>query len=89
MSLARVGTHAGPDLDRLAKVKRHAPKAQIYAAGGLHGAADLMRLKEAGMSGVLVASALHDGRLKRADLAGFKLESSFAGKIKGAEAPFS
>jgi phosphoribosylformimino-5-aminoimidazole carboxamide ribotide isomerase len=69
MSLARVGTNLGPDLDRLVKIKRHAPESMIYAAGGLRDASDLMRLREAGISGVLIASALHDGRLTGADLA--------------------
>ena len=69
MTLSRVGCGAGPDVERLAQIKRLAPHARLYAAGGLRGASDLMRLNEAGMSGVLVASALHDGRLTRADLA--------------------
>jgi phosphoribosylformimino-5-aminoimidazole carboxamide ribotide isomerase len=80
MTLARVGTNSGPDLDRLAKVRRRAPNTQIYAAGGLRDASDLIGLKEAGMSGVLVTSALHDGRLKGADLAEFKLESDTEAK---------
>ena len=69
MSLARVGTNFRPDLDRLTKIKRHAPESMIYAAGGLRDASDLMRLREAGVSGVLVASALHDGHLTGADFA--------------------
>jgi phosphoribosylformimino-5-aminoimidazole carboxamide ribotide isomerase len=68
MTLARVGSNLGPEFARLAKVKRHAPEKMIFAAGGLRGAFDLIRLKEAGLSGVLVASALHDGRLTGADL---------------------
>jgi phosphoribosylformimino-5-aminoimidazole carboxamide ribotide isomerase len=69
MTLARVGSHAGPDLERLAAVARHAPEAEIYAAGGLRGPADLECLTRVGVSGVLVASALHDGRLSPVDLA--------------------
>jgi phosphoribosylformimino-5-aminoimidazole carboxamide ribotide isomerase len=69
MTLARVGGDAGPDMDRLADIKRRAPDVMIYAAGGLRGPSDLMRLKKAGIRGVLVASALHDGRLTGADLA--------------------
>ncbi|MGH6836046.1 MAG: HisA/HisF-related TIM barrel protein [Methylocella sp.] len=69
MALARVGADSGPDFDRLADIKRRVPDAMLYAAGGLRGASDLMRLNEAGISGVLVASALHDGRLTGADLA--------------------
>jgi len=67
MTLARVGGDAGPDMDRLLAVKRHAPDVMLYAAGGLRGAADLARLDQIGISGVLVASALHDGRLTGAD----------------------
>jgi phosphoribosylformimino-5-aminoimidazole carboxamide ribotide isomerase len=70
MTLARVGSNLGPEFARLAKVKRHAPGKMIFAAGGLRGAFDLIRLNEAGLSGVLVASALHDGHLTGADLAG-------------------
>jgi phosphoribosylformimino-5-aminoimidazole carboxamide ribotide isomerase len=80
MTLARIGTNAGPDLDRLAKVKRHAPKAKIYAAGGLRDGSDLKRLMQAGVSGVLVASALHAGRLTRADLTAFEPESAAQAK---------
>jgi phosphoribosylformimino-5-aminoimidazole carboxamide ribotide isomerase len=69
MTLARVGGDAGPDTDRLLAVRCHAPDVMLYAAGGLRGAADLLRLDQIGISGVLVASALHDGHLTGADLA--------------------
>jgi phosphoribosylformimino-5-aminoimidazole carboxamide ribotide isomerase len=69
MTLARVGGDAGPDMDRLAEIKGRAPDVLLYAAGGLRGASDLMRLQQAGITGVLVASALHDGRLAGADIA--------------------
>nr|WP_036264313.1 HisA/HisF-related TIM barrel protein [Methylocapsa aurea] len=69
MDLARVGGDAGPDLDRLGALKRRAPDSMVYAAGGLRGPSDLSRLTQAGIHGVLVASALHDGRLTGADLA--------------------
>ena len=80
MTLARVGGNAGLDMVRLAKIKRRAPDAMLYAAGGLRGASDLMRLKRAGVRGVLVASALHDGRLAGADLAA--AASKVAGEAK-------
>ena len=38
MTLARVGGDAGPDMDRLLQIKRRAPDARLYAAGGLRGA---------------------------------------------------
>lgn len=68
MSLDRVGSHAGPAIERLAAMKDRAPHARIYAAGGLRGASDLALLENAGISGVLVASALHEGELTPADL---------------------
>jgi phosphoribosylformimino-5-aminoimidazole carboxamide ribotide isomerase len=69
MTLTRVGSDAGPDMDRLLEVNRRAPNVMLYAAGGLRGALDLVRLNQEGISGVLVASALHDGRLTGADFA--------------------
>ena len=51
MTLARVGGNAGPDMDRLADTKRRAPDVMLYAAGGLRGASDLVRLQQAGIQG--------------------------------------
>lgn len=64
MSLARIGSQAGPDFDRLAEIRvRSRGRHAIYAAGGIRGPEDLKRLNEAGVAGVLLASALHDGRI--------------------------
>jgi phosphoribosylformimino-5-aminoimidazole carboxamide ribotide isomerase len=68
MTLARVGSAAGPDLDRLAAIHKISEKRQVYAAGGIRHAGDLAALNRAGIAGALVASALHDGRLTAADL---------------------
>ena len=68
MTLARVGSAAGPDLERLAAIRQLSGRRLVYAAGGLRHAGDLDELKNAGITGVLVASALHDGRLTRADI---------------------
>lgn len=68
MTLARVGSGDGPDLARLQEIGAAAPKHRHFAAGGLRDAADLDRLETAGASGVLVASALHDGRLTAAQI---------------------
>jgi phosphoribosylformimino-5-aminoimidazole carboxamide ribotide isomerase len=72
MTLARVGGGDGPDLERLASVQQRAGARRVYAAGGVRGRADLEALSQAGAAGVLVASALHDGRLTPADLADFE-----------------
>lgn len=63
MTLARVGSGEGPDLEALARVRARAPGASLIAAGGVRDATDLARLEEMAIAGVLVASALHDGRI--------------------------
>jgi len=68
MTLARVGSGAGPDLDRLAAIARIAAGRRIYAAGGVRDATDLAALARAGIAGALIATALHDGRLGRAEI---------------------
>jgi phosphoribosylformimino-5-aminoimidazole carboxamide ribotide isomerase len=68
MNLARVGSALGPDLELIAALRRLAPRSRWYAAGGVRNGLDLRRCREAGAAGVLVASALHDGRISRADL---------------------
>jgi len=66
MTLARIGAFAGPDVALLSSL---APRArELYAAGGLRDARDLESLARIGVTGVLVASALHDGRLSAEDL---------------------
>ncbi len=73
MELAAVGTAGGPALLRLRALQAAARAAgrddvRFYAAGGVRDAADLETLAAAGAAGVLVASALHDGRLDAAAL---------------------
>ncbi len=68
MTLARVGSAAGPDLERLAAIRAIAGGREIYAAGGVRDAADLKALKAAGAAGALIATALHERRVARADL---------------------
>jgi phosphoribosylformimino-5-aminoimidazole carboxamide ribotide isomerase len=68
MTLARVGSRAGPDLKRFAAIRSIAGEREIYAAGGVRDGADLSALNAAGAAGALIATALHDGRVGRADL---------------------
>lgn len=74
MTLARVGSGAGPDLERLRTIRDAAAtdttvRRQVYAAGGIRDAADLAVLQELGIAGALVASCLHDGRLRGEEIA--------------------
>jgi phosphoribosylformimino-5-aminoimidazole carboxamide ribotide isomerase len=68
MTLARVGSGGGPDLDRLRTLRALSPATRLYAAGGVRGTDDIRALIALGCAGVLVASALHDGRLGRGEL---------------------
>jgi phosphoribosylformimino-5-aminoimidazole carboxamide ribotide isomerase len=69
MTLTRVGSGAGPDLDRLCAIRDAAPGRDVYAAGGVRDGADLTALRSAGIAGALVATSLHDGRLRSSDIA--------------------
>lgn len=63
MTLERVGSDAGPDLQTLAALRARSPATRFIGAGGVRDGADLRRAREAGAAAWLVASALHDGRL--------------------------
>lgn len=63
MTLARVGGDLGPDLERLRWLIARVPERRVFAAGGVRGLEDLRILADLGVSGALVASALHDGRI--------------------------
>jgi len=69
MTLARVGSGAGPDTGRLAQIRDAAGSARaVYAAGGVRDASDLAALARARITGALVATCLHDGRLTAVDI---------------------
>ena len=63
MSLDRVGSHGGPDLERLRSLRDRLPGKQLYAAGGVRNAGDLHLLAANGIHGTLVATALHNGAI--------------------------
>src|SRR5215216_104146 len=66
MTLTRIGSGTGPDLERLGAIRTAARRRKVYAAGGVRDRADLTLLQQAGTAGALVASCLHDGRLSGA-----------------------
>ncbi len=71
MTLGRVGMGRGPDLETLSRLRRLAPGTRLHAAGGVRHAGDLAALAALGVAGVLLASALHDGRISPGELAAF------------------
>jgi phosphoribosylformimino-5-aminoimidazole carboxamide ribotide isomerase len=71
LDLARVGMSGGTGTESLcSRLVAAYPEVEVFAGGGVRGPEDLHRLRDGGAAGVLVASALHDGRLQDADLAG-------------------
>jgi phosphoribosylformimino-5-aminoimidazole carboxamide ribotide isomerase len=69
MTLSRVGSDSGPDFELLDQLRTKAPARNLFAAGGVRGGEDLMELNRRGISGVLVASALHAGRIGKREIA--------------------
>ena len=70
LDLASVGVDRGPASAGLCRELRHAyPQLELLTGGGVRNVGDLRHLSASGCDAVLVASALHDGRLKAADLA--------------------
>jgi len=64
LDLARVGGSAGTGTDELCRgLASTYPDVEVIAGGGVAGTDDLKRLEACGVRGVLVASALHDGRI--------------------------
>ena len=65
LDLARVGTGTGTGTEPLLRaIRDEFPGVDLIAGGGVRTWADVDRLSEAGASGVLVASAIHDGTLR-------------------------
>jgi phosphoribosylformimino-5-aminoimidazole carboxamide ribotide isomerase len=65
LDLARVGEGGGTGTEDLCRrLAGTYPGVDVIAGGGVRGLADLERLRQCGAAGVLVASALHDGRLR-------------------------
>ena len=64
MNLDRISSQQGPDLALLTELSSKS-SSQIVAAGGVRDETDLVRLKQQGIEQVLVASALHNGRINK------------------------
>jgi len=70
LDLARVGMSSVTDTEGLCLcLLAMFPEPELIAGGGVRNVGDLRRLRQVGLSGVIVASALHDGRLNAADVA--------------------
>jgi phosphoribosylformimino-5-aminoimidazole carboxamide ribotide isomerase len=65
MSLNRVGLNKGPDFLQFEKIKALSPNKRFYISGGVRNEDDLDRAKKIGASGILLASALHNGKITK------------------------
>ena len=67
LDLARVGSGEGVNLDFLKKVIAEVG-VEVYVGGGVRDINDLVELKKIGVSGALIATALHTGKISIAQL---------------------
>ncbi len=68
MTLARVGSESGADIDKLRYYRAAFPEPEFIASGGVRNVDDLQRLKAIDINTVLIASALHSGTISKADI---------------------
>jgi phosphoribosylformimino-5-aminoimidazole carboxamide ribotide isomerase len=69
LDLAQVGVGEGVPTQALCQqLQQHCSQLQLITGGGVRDAADLENLKSAQIDAVLVASALHNGRIGRAEI---------------------
>ena len=72
LDLAAVGTgHGVPTLSFCQDIRHISPDLRIISGGGVDSAACVAEAALAGLDGLLIASALHDGRLTADDLAAY------------------
>jgi phosphoribosylformimino-5-aminoimidazole carboxamide ribotide isomerase len=67
LDLVRVGSREGVNTALLSKMLRDV-KANFFVGGGVRDIGDLQKLKDLGMSGVLIATALHSGKISPDEL---------------------
>jgi len=71
MTLERVGSNHGPDLNKSAEFCKRHPDKNFIAAGGIRNIQDCVLLNKAGIHQALVASALHSRAIKSEDIEKF------------------
>lgn len=72
MNIDHIGAHSGPDFELLSSLQRKVINSHIIAAGGVRSEQDLIDLELQGIQSVLIASALHDGRITQRSMEKFK-----------------
>jgi phosphoribosylformimino-5-aminoimidazole carboxamide ribotide isomerase len=75
LDLKRVGTSCGIGEKRIEKMVR-STSIPLLVGGGINDMSDIKRMEEIGVSGVLVATAIHNGRITKEDMYSFKSQIS-------------
>lgn len=76
LDLAAVGMATGPaSLELCQAIHVHAPAIELISGGGVRTVDDLSVMRDAGLNGALIASALHDGTIGPEDLSRLKQDS--------------
>jgi phosphoribosylformimino-5-aminoimidazole carboxamide ribotide isomerase len=75
LDVGRIGTGGGVDLGLVEALRLAFPSVRLLAGGGVSGRPDLDRLRDAGCDGVLLATAIHSGRIGAADVLGLATPS--------------
>ncbi|RLI05646.1 HisA/HisF family protein [Candidatus Bathyarchaeota archaeon] len=70
LELSKVGSGEGPNFNVVEKIlqKIHVP---LIVGGGIRNMEDILKLEKMGVYGVLIATALHNGKIRREDLKQF------------------
>jgi phosphoribosylformimino-5-aminoimidazole carboxamide ribotide isomerase len=68
MNLDRVGTTRGVDENLLAQILKTTVHSHVFVGGGIRDISDMQHLHALGITGILVATALHTGQITSADL---------------------
>lgn len=68
MSLPEVGANQGPNMELIQKFVCYANQVKCYAAGGIRDIEDINQLKNAGVHGALLASAIHNKQISPQEL---------------------
>ena len=71
MNLSLVGSSLGPDADLIGHIRHLSQRRNIYVGGGIRNPDDLLLLESMNVSGVLIATALHDRSLSSEQIAPF------------------
>ncbi|MFW9921867.1 MAG: HisA/HisF-related TIM barrel protein [Candidatus Thorarchaeota archaeon] len=68
LDLHKVGSQKGPLNDVLLSIAKNSNSSEILAGGGVRNKEDLIQLKKHNISGALIATAFHKGKITKEDL---------------------